>query len=75
MRRGKDNTCGKRFDWQLGELPEGYDHKYIYCHIGYNLKPLDPQAAIGRQQLKKLPQFIQARIDNWEYPSRWPGRS
>lgn len=64
---GKDNTCGIRFDWQLGELPKGYDHKYIYSHLGYNLKPLDPQAAIGRQQLKKLPQFIQARIDNWNF--------
>ena len=63
---GKDNTCNKRFDWQLGELPPGYDHKYIYSHLGYNLKPLDPQAAIGRAQLKKLPRFIQARIDNWE---------
>lgn len=62
---GKDDTCKKRFGWKLGELPEGYDHKYIYSHLGYNLKPLDPQAAIGRQQLKKLPQFIQARIDNW----------
>jgi CDP-4-dehydro-6-deoxyglucose reductase, E1 len=62
---GKDNTCNKRFGWQLGELPEGYDHKYIYSHLGYNLKPLDPQAAIGRQQLRKLPDFIQARIDNW----------
>ena len=62
---GKDNTCGRRFGWQLGELPEGYDHKYIYSHIGYNLKPLDPQAAIGRQQLKKLTAFIQARMDNW----------
>jgi CDP-6-deoxy-D-xylo-4-hexulose-3-dehydrase len=62
---GKDNTCRKRFGWQLGELPEGYDHKYIYSHLGYNLKPLDPQAAIGRQQLKKLPAFIQARIGNW----------
>ncbi len=62
---GKDNTCNKRFGWQLGELPEGYDHKYIYSHLGYNLKPLDPQAAIGRQQLKKLPQFVQARVDNW----------
>ena len=49
---GKDNTCNKRFDWQLGELPEGYDHKYIYTHLGYNLKPLDTQAAIGRVQLK-----------------------
>lgn len=64
---GKDNTCGKRFDWQLGELPKGYDHKYIYSHLGYNLKPLDPQAAIGRQQLKKLPAFIDARKRNWEY--------
>ena len=64
---GKDNTCNKRFGWKLGELPEGYDHKYIYSHLGYNLKPLDPQAAIGRQQLKKLPAFIQARMDNWNY--------
>ncbi|MES1180398.1 MAG: lipopolysaccharide biosynthesis protein RfbH, partial [Verrucomicrobiota bacterium] len=62
---GKDNTCNKRFGWKLGELPAGYDHKYIYSHLGYNLKPLDPQAAIGRQQLKKLPAFIQARMDNW----------
>ena len=62
---GVDNTCKKRFGWQLGELPEGYDHKYIYSHLGYNLKPLDPQAAIGRAQLKKLPQFVQARMDNW----------
>ena len=64
---GKDNTCTKRFGWQLGELPEGYDHKYIYSHLGYNLKPLDPQAAIGRQQLKKLPAFIEARKHNWDY--------
>ena len=63
---GKDNTCNKRFGWQLGELPEGYDHKYIYSHLGYNLKPLDPQAAIGRQQLKKLPAFIEARKRNWD---------
>jgi CDP-6-deoxy-D-xylo-4-hexulose-3-dehydrase len=63
---GKDNTCNKRFGWQLGELPEGYDHKYIYSHLGFNLKPLDPQAAIGRQQLKKLPAFIDARKQNWE---------
>lgn len=63
---GKDDTCGKRFQWQLGELPKGYDHKYIYSHLGYNLKPLDPQAAIGRQQLKKLPAFIGARKQNWE---------
>ena len=63
---GIDNTCNKRFDWQLGELPEGYDHKYTYSHIGYNLKPLDPQAAIGRVQLKRLPEFIEARKQNWE---------
>ena len=63
---GKDDTCNKRFGWQLGELPKGYDHKYIYSHLGYNLKPLDPQAAIGRQQLKKLPAFIEARKQNWE---------
>ena len=62
---GKDNTCNQRFGWQLGELPRGYDHKYIYSHLGYNLKPLDPQAAIGRQQLKKLPAFITARKENW----------
>ena len=63
---GKDNTCRQRFGWQLGELPEGYDHKYIYSHLGYNLKPLDPQAAIGRQQLKKLPAFVEARTRHWE---------
>ena len=63
---GKDDTCRKRFGWQLGELPQGYDHKYIYSHLGYNLKPLDPQAAIGRRQLKKLPAFIEARKQNWE---------
>jgi CDP-6-deoxy-D-xylo-4-hexulose-3-dehydrase len=62
---GKDNTCNKRFGWQLGTLPEGYDHKYIYSHLGYNLKPLDPQAAIGRVQLKKLPAFVEARRSNW----------
>ncbi len=63
---GIDNTCNKRFGWQLGELPEGYDHKYTYSHLGYNLKPLDPQAAIGRVQLKRLHQFIEARKQNWE---------
>jgi CDP-6-deoxy-D-xylo-4-hexulose-3-dehydrase len=63
---GKDDTCGKRFQWQLGELPEGYDHKYIYSHMGFNLKPLDTQAAIGRVQLKRLPAFIEARKINWE---------
>lgn len=64
---GKDNTCGKRFGWKLGELPEGYDHKYIYSHLGYNLKPLDLQAAIGRVQLRRLPAFAQARKDNWSF--------
>jgi CDP-6-deoxy-D-xylo-4-hexulose-3-dehydrase len=63
---GKDNTCNKRFGWQLGELPEGYDHKYIYTHLGYNLKPTDPQAAIGRKQLEKFPGFVAARRRNWQ---------
>ena len=63
---GVDNTCKKRFEWQLGELPAGYDHKYTYSHLGYNLKPLDPQAAIGRVQLRRLPEFIEARKQNWE---------
>ena len=63
---GIDNTCSKRFGWQLGELPKGYDHKYTYSHLGYNLKPLDPQAAIGRVQLKRLPSFIKARKENWQ---------
>jgi CDP-6-deoxy-D-xylo-4-hexulose-3-dehydrase len=67
---GKDNTCKKRFEWQLGGLPEGYDHKYIYSHLGYNLKPLDPQAAIGRVQLRKLPGFVAKRRTNWEYLRR-----
>jgi len=62
---GKDNTCGKRFDWQLGTLPHGYDHKYTYSHIGYNLKATDLQAAVGVAQLKKLPQFIDARRANF----------
>jgi CDP-4-dehydro-6-deoxyglucose reductase, E1 len=63
---GIDNTCNKRFGWKLGELPEGYDHKYTYSHLGYNLKPLDIQAAIGRVQLKRLPEFIEARKRSWE---------
>ena len=62
---GKDNTCNKRYDWQLGNLPIGYDHKYIYSHFGFNLKPLDPQAAIGRVQLSRLQNFIEARKQNW----------
>ncbi len=62
---GKENTCAKRFEWDLGDLPHAYDHKYIYSHIGYNLKPLDIQAAIGCQQLEKLPGFVEARQRNW----------
>ncbi|MCS6825681.1 MAG: lipopolysaccharide biosynthesis protein RfbH [Caldilinea sp.] len=63
---GKDNTCGKRFDWQLGDLPHGYDHKYIYSHIGYNLKATDMQAAVGVAQLAKLPSFIATRRRNFD---------
>jgi len=62
---GKDNTCAKRFDWQLGDLPRGYDHKYIYSHIGYNLKLTEWQAAIGVAQLQKLPGFISQRRLNF----------
>jgi len=64
---GKDNTCGKRFCWKLGELPEGYDHKYTYSHLGYNLKITDMQAACGLAQLDKAPAFIQARKDNFAF--------
>jgi CDP-6-deoxy-D-xylo-4-hexulose-3-dehydrase len=64
---GKDNTCGKRFCQQLGELPFGYDHKYTYSHPGYNLKITDMQAACGLAQLEKAPQFIQARKDNFAF--------
>ncbi len=64
---GKDNTCGKRFDWQLGSLPCGYDHKYTYSHIGYNLKATDMQAALGASQIAKLPRFIERRKENFRY--------
>jgi CDP-6-deoxy-D-xylo-4-hexulose-3-dehydrase len=64
---GCDNTCLKRYDWQLGSLPEGYDHKYTYSHIGYNLKSGDVQAAIGVAQLAKLDDFIEKRKQNWHY--------
>ena len=64
---GKDNTCKKRFEWQLGDLPMGYDHKYIYSHIGYNLKATDMQAALGVSQLQKLPDFIRRRNENFEF--------
>lgn len=63
---GQDNTCGHRFDGDYGELPHGYDHKYVYSHLGYNLKVTDLQAAIGVEQLKKFPSFIERRRYNWE---------
>ena len=64
---GVDNTCGKRFDWELGTLPCGYDHKYTYSHIGYNLKATDMQAALGLSQLDHLEHFIQTRRDHFRY--------
>ena len=64
---GSDNTCGKRFSRKFGNLPRGYDHKYVYSHIGYNLKVTDMQAAIGVAQLKKLPGFIKKRISNFNF--------
>lgn len=64
---GCDNTCLKRFEWKLGELPEGYDHKYTYSHLGYNLKSGDIQASIGSAQLQKLNSFVQARKNNWQF--------
>ena len=63
---GHDNFCGHRFDGQFGQLPKGYDHKYVYSHFGYNLKVTDMQAAIGCEQLKQFPSFIEARRHNWE---------
>ena len=63
---GRDNFCGHRFDGEFGELPKGYDHKYVYSHFGYNLKVTDMQAAVGVEQLKKFPSFIERRIHNWE---------
>ena len=67
---GCDNTCLKRYEWQLGELPEGYDHKYTYSHLGYNLKSGDIQAAIGLAQLDRLDNFIELRKRNWQYLSK-----
>lgn len=64
---GKENTCNKRFSWKLGDLPEGYDHKYIYSHLGYNFKPTDMQAAIGVKQLDKVDAFGAVRRSNWLY--------
>jgi CDP-4-dehydro-6-deoxyglucose reductase, E1 len=64
---GKDNTCGKRFGWELGSLPKGYDHKYTYSHLGYNLKITDMQAAVGLAQLERLPGFIASRKANFRY--------
>lgn len=66
---GCDNTCKKRFEWQLGELPRGYDHKYIYSHIGYNLKASEMQAALGNTQIDHIDAFTQSRIHNFEYLS------
>jgi len=64
---GRDNTCGHRFDRQYGQLPLGYDHKYVYSHFGYNLKATDLQASIGCAQLDKFPSFVERRKHNWQY--------
>jgi CDP-6-deoxy-D-xylo-4-hexulose-3-dehydrase len=63
---GESNTCAKRFGWQMGGLPEGYDHKYIYSHIGYNLKPTDLQAAVGAAQADRIPEFVERRRENFK---------
>ena len=64
---GKDNTCNRRYDWQLGDLPYGYDHKFTYSHLGYNLKITDMQAAVGLAQLESLGKFVETRRANWQY--------
>lgn len=64
---GKENTCGKRFEWQLGDLPHGYDHKYTYSHVGYNLKATDMQAAVGVAQLERIDAFVAARRKNYAF--------
>jgi CDP-6-deoxy-D-xylo-4-hexulose-3-dehydrase len=64
---GQDNTCKRRFDWKLGDLPYGYDHKYTYSHLGYNLKITDMQASVGLAQMDRLPGFIADRRSNFEY--------
>jgi len=64
---GKDNTCGKRFKWQLGDMPAGYDHKYTYSHLGYNLKITDMQAALGLAQMDRLEGFVEARKKNFRH--------
>ena len=69
---GDSNTCGKRFDWQLGQLPRGYDHKYTYSHVGYNMKITDMQASVGVAQLRKLPDFVKMRQRNFaKYQQAW----